>query len=216
MNQGLFITFEGIEGAGKSTLMRLAAEYLQKHQINFIQTREPGGTVIAEAIREIVLPHRFEEKMAVETEVLLMFASRAQHLARVIRPAISEGKVVLCDRFTDTSFAYQGAGRGIPEERIVALANWVHPDIHPDFTILVDVPIEIGLARAKKRSVLDRIEKETKDFFERVRAYYLDRAKRYINIYHIIDGTLSLEVMQKKIDLFLKKEVLPRCQSQGS
>lgn len=191
--QGLFITIEGIEGAGKSTAINFIQSYFAAKKIELVVTREPGGTQIAEAIRLVLLDY-YEEPMAEDTELLLMFASRAQHIAQVINPSIALGKFVLSDRFTDASFAYQGAGRGIPEERIAVLEKWVQGNLKPDMTILLDVPAKIGLSRIQKRiDTPDRIEQEEIDFFERVRQCYLDRAEKYSNQYRVIDSEQSLD-----------------------
>lgn len=204
MSNGKLITVEGIEGAGKSTIVECIKHYLQQKGMRFVLTREPGGTEIAEAIRQLLLAH-YEEKMAEDSELLLMFASRAQHIASVITPAMSEGKIVVSDRFTDASFAYQGAGRGIAESRIAELEHWVLKTLRPNLTILLDLPVELGLERAKGRSNLDRIESETKQFFERVRAGYLDRAKRFPERYRIIDATQPVETVKQAIIAILQE-----------
>lgn len=191
----MFITIEGIEGAGKSTAVNIITDYLKEKEIDFIATREPGGTEIAEAIRQLLLCS-YHEKMAEDTELLLMFASRAQHIAQVILPALNAQKVVICDRFTDASFAYQGGGRGVSEERIAILENWVQGQLRPDLTILLDVPTELGFKRINGRGGLDRIEQEKVHFFERVRACYLTRAERYSNRYRIINAAVSLKEMK--------------------
>ena len=198
-NKGLFITFEGIEGAGKTTAIKIVEYYLLLHNKEIVATREPGGTEIAEAIRQLLLDY-YEEKMAEKTEILLMFASRAQHVAQIIRPALIEGKTVLCDRFTDASFAYQGGGRGIDEEQIAILEKWTHGDMQPDLTILLDVLPEKGLARARERGEQpDRIELEQLHFFTRVREAYLQRAEDNKNRYKIIDANVSLPEMEQSL-----------------
>jgi dTMP kinase len=206
--KGTFITIEGIEGAGKSTAIKFMQEYLSAKNkgVDVIVTREPGGTEIAEKIRQILLDHH-EEKMAEDTELLLMFASRAQHLARVIRPALASGMIVLCDRFTDASFAYQGGGRGIPVETIAVLEKWVHADLQPDFTILLDLPVEIGMRRAKGRSNLDRFESEEFHFFEKVRECYLQRAKKYAARYRIVNSSVIPRKMKEAIAEILDEVV---------
>lgn len=172
---GLFVTLEGPEGAGKSTNRDYLAERLRERGIEVQLTREPGGTPLAERIRELLLAPS-DEPMAADTELLLMFAARAQHIAGVIRPALARGAVVLCDRFTDATYAYQGGGRGLPEARIAALESFVQGDLRPDLTLVFDLPVEIGLARAAARGRLDRFEQEDRRFFEAVRQTYLQRA----------------------------------------
>ena len=184
---GYFITVEGIEGAGKSTAIQFVHSLLLQAQIPHEITREPGGTEIAEKIREVLLQH-YQEFMLADTELLLMFASRAQHLGQLIQPALAQGKWVLCDRFTDASFAYQGGGRGIAWERIEQLESWVQRSLRPDYILLLDVTAEIGLERIQKRSAQDRIEKERVQFFERVRDAYLARAQKDPLRYKIIDA----------------------------
>ncbi|MBC7183892.1 MAG: dTMP kinase, partial [Marinobacter sp.] len=166
--RGQFITFEGSEGVGKSTQLANAAKTLEELGVEFIVTREPGGTPMAEAIRELLLAPR-DEAVNETTELLLMFAARAQHLYNRILPALSAGKWVLCDRFTDATFAYQGGGRGVPTERIALLETLVQGEIRPDHIILLDAPVETGMARARKRGELDRFEQEDLEFFQRIR-----------------------------------------------
>jgi len=199
MTKKYFITIEGVEGAGKSTVIKILEKYLQEKNIPLTMTREPGGTEIAEAIRRVLLDFQYEEKMTKDTELLLMFASRAQHIAQIIKPALAKNHVVLCDRFTDASFAYQGAGRGISEERIESLAKWVQGDFWPDLTILLDLPIEVGFERIKERGAKDRIEEEIKDFFRRVRQSYLDRAAKYPNRFVVVDASQPLEKVEKQL-----------------
>ncbi|MBA3563288.1 MAG: dTMP kinase [Gammaproteobacteria bacterium] len=176
---GKFITLEGIEGVGKSTGMDFLRRRLQARGIDALTTREPGGTPLAEAIRSLVV-EAGEETMPALCETLLMFAARAAHLANRIRPALGAGRWVLCDRFSDATYAYQGGGRGIPAERIRALHDWVHAGLDPDLTLLLDAPVAVGLARASERGgnrASDRFERERQEFFERVRAVYLDIAR---------------------------------------
>lgn len=203
--QGLFITVEGVEGSGKSTLVPFVQGYLLEKKVDLVITREPGGTEIAEVIRGVLLDH-YEEKMSEDTELLLFFASRAQHIEHKIKPALQAGKTVLCDRFTDASYAYQSGGRGIDESRIAVLEEWVQKGLQPDITILLDVPPEIGLNRIQNRGPLDRFEIEKVTFFERVRAVYLERAKRYSDRYRVIDASQDLEDVKedliKMIDRF--------------
>ena len=188
---GKFITIEGIEGAGKSTCMSVAAAEIAGRGLHLVQTREPGGTDLGEALRELLLGHR-DEGMAVDTELLLMFAARAEHLQRRIQPALHAGHWVLCDRFTDATYAYQGAGRGVPRERIAALENWVQGDLRPDLTVVMDLPVTLGMARAGKRSAPDRFEREALEFFERIRAGYLEIAAADPQRVRVIDASRSL------------------------
>lgn len=192
---GLFITLEGPEGAGKSTNRDYLAELLGAAGREVVLTREPGGTPLAERIREILLAPA-AEPMAVDTELLLMFAARAQHLAQVVRPALARGALVLCDRFVDATYAYQGGGRGVPVDRIATLEKFVLGDLQPDLTLVFDLPVEIGLARAARRGALDRFEQEQRAFFEAVRQTYLQRAQAVPERYRIIDASRSLAEVQ--------------------
>lgn len=192
---GLFITLEGPEGAGKSTNREYLAELLVQAGIEVVLTREPGGTPLAERIRELLLAPD-SEIMAVDTELLLMFAARAQHLAGVIRPALARGAVVLCDRFTDATYAYQGGGRGLAYERIAILEQFVQGDLRPDLTLVFDLPVEVGLARAAARGKLDRFEQEQQWFFEAVRQTYLARAAQAPERYRILDAAQPLSQVQ--------------------
>ncbi len=205
---GMFITFEGPEGAGKSTNLRLFAEALRKAGCEPLLTREPGGTPIAEQIRALLLSGH-DEAMDADAELLLVFAARAQHLNSLIRPALAAGKVVISDRFTDATYAYQGGGRGIADSRIAELENWVQGSLRPDLTLVFDVPIEIGMARARARSELDRFEQEQQSFFEAVRTSYLRRAAADPQRYRIIDASGSLEqvgaALQPVIDEVLER-----------
>ncbi|KXJ32063.1 MULTISPECIES: dTMP kinase [Pseudomonas] len=195
---GLFITLEGPEGAGKSTNRDYLAELLGASGREVVLTREPGGTPLAERIREILLAPA-AEPMAVDTELLLMFAARAQHLAQVVRPALARGALVLCDRFVDATYAYQGGGRGVPVERIATLEAFVLGDLQPDLTLVFDLPVEIGLARAARRGALDRFEQEQRAFFEAVRQTYLDRAQAVPARYRLIDASRSLAEVQAEL-----------------
>ncbi|MBK6598174.1 MAG: dTMP kinase [Proteobacteria bacterium] len=188
-----FVTLEGIEGAGKSTLMTAVIESLETRGCTVCATREPGGTALAERVRAIVL-ERGAETISANTETLLMFAARGIHLENRIRPALASGHWVVCDRFTDATRAYQGAGRGVSAALIETLAAAVHGDLQPDLTLLLDVPVEVGLQRAQqRRQPTDRFEAETVTFFERVRAHYLALAAADPNRFHIIDGTQPLQ-----------------------
>jgi len=199
---GLFITLEGPEGAGKSTNREYLAERLREQGIDVLLTREPGGTPLAERIRELLLDPS-DEPMAADTELLLVFAARAQHLQQVIRPALARGCVVLCDRFTDATYAYQGGGRGLSVERIAQLELFVQGELRPDLTLIFDLPVEIGLARAAARGRLDRFEQEGRGFFEAVREAYLQRAAQAPQRYRVLDAGQSLAQVQADIDTLL-------------
>ncbi|MFN9584127.1 MAG: dTMP kinase [Pseudomonadaceae bacterium] len=199
---GLFITLEGPEGAGKSTNREYLAERLREQGIDVVLTREPGGTPLAERIRELLLDPS-DEPMAADTELLLVFAARAQHLQQVIRPALAKGSVVLCDRFTDATYAYQGGGRGLSIERIAQLEQFVQGELRPDLTLIFDLPVEIGLARAAARGRLDRFEQEGRGFFEAVRQAYLQRAKQAPQRYRVLDAGQTLAQVQADIDAWL-------------
>jgi len=206
MKKGLFITLEGGEGAGKSTQMAFVQQRLQDSLQavgkNLQVTREPGGTALGEQIRELLLDHR-QTVMNSDTELLLMFAARAQHLAELIRPTLAAGDWVLCDRFTDATYAYQGGGRGITLTRIAALEDWVQGELRPDLTLLLDLPVEVGMARAGERGELDRFEREQQAFFERVRQTYRERAVAEPGRYRIIDAAQDIEQVQAQIDIAL-------------
>ncbi|WP_236451582.1 dTMP kinase [Stutzerimonas stutzeri] len=193
--KGLFVTLEGPEGAGKSTNREYLAERLRARGLDVVLTREPGGTPLAERIRELLLTPA-DEPMAVDTELLLVFAARAQHLAQVIRPALARGAVVLCDRFTDATYAYQGGGRGLSLERIAQLETFVQGDLRPDLTLIFDLPVDVGLARAAARGRLDRFEQEGMRFFEAVRSAYLQRAEAAPSRYRVIDAGQALNAVQ--------------------
>jgi len=195
---GRFITIEGSEGAGKSTNIDFIRNELVSRSIQVVETREPGGTPLGEDIRKLLLDHR-HDGMANNTELLLIFAARSEHLDQVIRPALERGQWVLCDRFTDASYAYQGGGRGIALERIGDLEQWVQQDLQPDLTLLLDIPVAEGLERTRKRSEgPDRFERQQLDFFERVRQCYLERAQRYPR-FALIDARRPLEQVQEQI-----------------
>lgn len=204
--RGKFITLEGGEGAGKTTNLNLIQSYLLQQNIPVLLTREPGGTPLAEKIRDLLLENQ-SEKVSQEAELLLMFASRAQHLSELILPALESGKWVLCSRFTDSSYAYQGGGRGIDLNKIKILENFVQGDFQPDLTFYFDLPVEIGMARAKQRGELDRIEQEELNFFERVRQIYLQRAQEYPKRFRVIDANQSLETVAESILDILKKSL---------
>lgn len=203
MSHGLFITLEGGEGAGKTTSLAFVRAVLEQAGKNVILTREPGGTPLGEKIRELLL-HGQDERQ-VDTELLLMFAARNEHLARVVRPALATGAVVICDRFTDATYAYQGAGRGAPDARIRLLEEWVQQGLRPDLTLLLDIPVEQGLARAGQRGAPDRFEREQVDFFERVRYAYLAAAAREPQRIKIIDAAQDLPQVQRQLRAALGK-----------
>ena len=198
MNTGKFITIEGGEGAGKSTNISFIKDYLEQHKLEVVLTREPGGTPLSERLRDVLLDKN-ETNMSSDTELLLMFAARSQHLTEVILPAINKGKWVICDRFTDATYAYQGGGRGIDFNRIAALENWVQGDIRPDMTIIFDLPVDVGLSRASNRSQPDRFEQESIDFFTRVRNVYLERADQNPERYAVVNAEPDLETVQKDL-----------------
>jgi len=203
MKLGKFLTLEGGEGAGKSTQMAYVETALKNAGKTVRVTREPGGTELSEAIRHLLLDHR-QTSMCDDTELLLMFAARAQHIAELIKPALERGEWVLCDRFTDATYAYQGGGRGIDMARIAMLEDWVQGDLRPDLTLLLDIPVETGLTRAGKRGELDRFEREKRDFFERVREAYLDLANQHPSRYRIIDASQSISQVQEQINGILE------------
>lgn len=195
---GRFITVEGIEGVGKTTNIDFIRRQLLDAGREVLLTREPGGTPLAEAIRGLLLDPQYTG-MDARCELQLVFAARAEHLARVIRPALAQGKWVLCDRFTDATYAYQGGGRGIETSIIAALETLVQGDFRPDMTLLLDVPVAVGLARAGKRGALDRFEQEQVDFFERVRMCYLDMAREHPDRYRVIDAGQPLDRVQHEL-----------------
>lgn len=204
MNRGKFITLEGSEGAGKSTSLVYIQTLLADAGIAAISTREPGGTDIGEQVRDLLLQGR-GHGMGSDTELLLMFAARAEHLEKVIRPALAAGRWVLCDRFTDATYAYQGGGRGIADTRIAELENWTQGDLRPDMTLLFDIPTAQGLQRAGHRSTPDRFEQENQDFFERVRQRYLARAAQEPGRIHLINAALDIPAVQAQIRAVLGK-----------
>lgn len=197
-SRGRFVTFEGTEGVGKSTQLENAADTLKALGIDYIVTREPGGTPMAESIRELLLAPR-NEPVNDMTELLLMFAARAQHLHTRILPELEAGRWVLCDRFTDATFAYQGGGRGVPTESIAQLENLVQGPFRPDHIVLLDAPVETGMTRARHRGELDRFEQETVAFFERIRQTYLNRAAADPGRYHVVDAAQPLEAVSRDV-----------------
>jgi dTMP kinase len=205
MKAGRFITLEGIEGAGKSTVAKLVRAWLEAHGVAVTLTREPGGTPLAERVRQIVLEHGSEPLSAV-TETLLMFAARALHVEQVIAPALSRGEWVVCDRFTDATRAYQGSGRGVDRALIEALASAVHPNHSPSCTLLLDLPVAAGLARARSRQSAgtDRFEAETAGFFEKVRAGYLALAAAEPARVRVIDAAQPLVAVERQVVAILE------------
>lgn len=202
---GRFITLEGIEGAGKSTVAKFVLGWLARRQIPGRLTREPGGTPLAERIRQLVLERGAESPSPV-TETLLMFAARDLHLQHVIRPALARGEWVVCDRFTDATRAYQGSGRGVDADLIESLAAAVHGGLAPDCTLLLDLPVSIGLSRARGRAAgdADRFEVETQAFFEKVRAGYLELARREPERFHVIDAAAPLDAVEGLVEGILE------------
>ena len=195
MTRGKFITLEGIDGAGKSTHVEGIADFLRGRGKDIAVTREPGGTPLGENLRELVL----SQPMDVETETLLVFAARREHIAQVIAPALSAGRWVISDRFTDATYAYQGAGRGIRTQKIAALERWVHDGLQPDLTLVFDAPVEVALSRLAKART-DRFEREDRGFFERVRAEYLTRAAAYPRRMRVIQGGRPLAEVKKDVE----------------
>ncbi|MFS2116164.1 dTMP kinase [Herbaspirillum frisingense] len=199
MASGKFITFEGIDGAGKSTHIPFVTELLRARGLTVVATREPGGTELGERLRELVLHH----PMHLETEALLMFASRREHLAQVISPALERGDWVISDRFTDATFAYQGGGRKLALDKLESLEQWVHPHLQPDLTLLFDVPLEVARARLDAERTLDKFEQEKADFFANTRAEYLRRAAQFPQRFRIVDSTRPIPVIQDELRAIL-------------
>lgn len=199
--QGKFITFEGIDGAGKSTHIGFVTDFLVARGKHVVASREPGGTPLGEKLRD----HLLHEQMHLETEALLMFASRREHIAQVIAPNLAEGNWVLSDRFTDASFAYQSGGRGLAREKLEALEAWVHHDLQPDLTLLFDVPLEVARQRLNATRTLDKFEREQADFFARCRAEYLRRAEQFPERFAVVDSTRSIAEIQAALGQVLEK-----------
>ena len=195
MTRGKFITLEGVDGAGKSTHQKFIADFAATRAPHVVQTREPGGTDLAERLRESIL----KTSMTPEVETLLIFAARADHVAKVIRPALDTGQWVVCDRFTDATYAYQGAGKGVSLELIGRLGDVAHPGLRPDRTLVFDCPYEIARKRLQGKT-LDRFEREDREFFERVREHYLSRARADTARMRVIDSTMELEQIRKSIE----------------
>lgn len=196
-----FITLDGIDGAGKSTNLAVMKAWFEKHKLPVLFTREPGGTPAGEALREILLNPATQ--VSLRTETLLMFAARQQHLETVILPALKNGTHVVSDRFTDATFAYQGGGRGVPLQDIATLEHWVQGDFRPDLTLLLDVPLEVSMARINQTREKDRFEQEAAEFFNRVREVYLQRANEQPERYAVIDSSQSLDAVKTQIETAL-------------
>lgn len=196
MVRGKFITFEGIDGAGKSTHLAFVSELLKSSGKNVVVTREPGGTPLGEKLRELLL----HEEMHLETEALLMFASRREHLAQVIEPALERGDWVISDRFTDATFAYQGGGRKLSLAKLEVLERWVHPHLQPDLTLLFDVPLEVARARLDAAREPDKFEREKADFFEATRNEYLRRAAEFPHRFRVLDSTRAIADIQTELE----------------
>lgn len=198
MQKGKFITLEGVDGAGKSTHLEWLAERIGSRGVRVVVTREPGGTPLGERLRDLVLA----EPMHIDTEAMLMFAARREHLERVIWPALDRGEWVISDRFSDATFAYQGAGRGMPLARIAALEEWVHPGFQPDLTLVFHVPVEVAEARRGGRNAggQDKFEQLDRDFFNRVSDLYLDRARQSSGRMRLIDASRSIQDIQKILE----------------
>ena len=201
MKPGKFITFEGIDGAGKSTHLSFVASLLHESGYTVITTREPGGTPLGEQLRDLLL----KERMHLETEALLMFASRREHLAQVIEPALARGDWVISDRFTDATFAYQGGGRGLSREKLDALEAWVHPHLQPDLTLLFNVPLEVARARLERSRELDRFEQEQSAFFAATQAEYIRRAEQFPRRFRLIDSTKPISEVNQELEAILKE-----------
>ena len=196
-----FITLDGIDGAGKSTNLAVMKAWFERHKLPVLFTREPGGTPAGEALREILLNPATQ--VSLRTETLLMFAARQQHLETVILPALKNGTHVVSDRFTDATFAYQGGGRGVPLQDIATLEHWVQGDFRPDLTLLLDVPLEVSMARINQTREKDRFEQEAVEFFNRVREVYLQRANEQPERYAVIDSSQSLDAVKNQIETAL-------------
>ncbi|MDQ6619945.1 MAG: dTMP kinase [Pseudomonadota bacterium] len=203
--RGRLITLEGIDGAGKTTHVPWIRECIEARGVTVVTTREPGGTPLGEALRELLL----HEAMTRDSEVLLMFAARREHLERVIRPALSRGDWVLCDRFTDATFAYQGGGHGVAEERIAVLESWVHDDCQPDRTILFDVSSEVSQERLQRSHVAgrgrDKFEREDSQFFDRVRQAYIDRARAHSERFRVVDSVQPLAAVRHALEHIIEE-----------
>jgi len=204
MQKGKFITIDGVEGAGKSTQIDFICQYLTDKGINVVLTREPGGTEVGEKIRTLLLSNS-TGKMHADTELMLMFAARNEHIQNKIIPTLNQGDWILSDRFTDASYAYQGGGRGLDIARIAQLEQWVLRSFAPDMTLLLDIPVDIGMRRVESRGEKDRIEQESLDFFNRVRNTYIARSEQYPERIKLIDAAQTIEHIQQRIQEILDK-----------
>jgi dTMP kinase len=200
---GKFITFEGIDGAGKSTHLKWLAAFLENHGVEITLTREPGGTELGENLRKLLLDRA--QSLHPETEALLVFAARREHLDKIILPALAAGRWVLCDRFTDATYAYQSGGSGIAWDRIGVLENWVQGELQPDITICFDVAPEVGRSRSGSIRQPDRFEQEQEAFYARVRLAYLKRAHQYPQRIHVVDASAGIADIQKKLTVLIKQ-----------
>ena len=201
MKKGIFITLEGVDGAGKSSHTEWLCEYFHRLDREVVVTREPGGTPIGEQLREILL----HQEMSQATEVLLMFAARQESIEQIIEPALAQGKVVISDRFTDSTYAYQGGGRGFNKNKIDQLAQWVHADVQRDLTLLFDVPVEVARSRLEATRQLDRFEREHEDFFLAVQAAYHECVSRDPQRYYVVDSTQSMASIREQLSDVLKQ-----------
>lgn len=206
---GIFITLEGVDGAGKSSHTQWLIDFFQQHQFDVVLTREPGGTVLGEKLRDLLL----HEKMNQTTEALLMFAARQESVEQVIKPALAQNKVVISDRFTDSSYAYQGGGRHYPLQRLQQLAQWVHGDLTPVLTLLFDVPLEVARQRLSSTRVMDRFEQEQASFFSDVRAQYLALAQQNPSRFVVVDSSQSLENIRSFLAHTLEQRLSSHFQS---
>ena len=204
MKQGKFITIDGVEGSGKSTQIKFICSYLQEKGVEVVQTREPGGTELGEKIRALLLGVE-TGSMHNDTELLLMFSARNEHIQNKMKPALAQGKWVVSDRFTDASFAYQGGGRSLDLKRIEALETWVQGEFRPDLTLLLDLSVDIGMARIEVRSTKDRIEKEERAFFERVRQVFIDRSQQYPQRIKLVDASVGVDEVSQQIHTYLEQ-----------
>ena len=196
-----FITLEGVDGAGKSTHINFIKKYFIDKNLNYLFTREPGGTVLGEKLREILL----HDQMKAETESLLMFAARNEHIYEIIKPNLNKGINVISDRFTDATYAYQSGGKNVKIEKITILKNWVHKDLKPDLTLLFDLPVEISLSRLKKDGNLDKFESEKEDFHKKIRNSYLALAKNEPKRFKVINSNQNINSIEQEINLILDK-----------
>jgi len=193
--KGKFITFEGVDGAGKSSHIDEVISFLELKKIAVVRTREPGGTKLGEKLRELLL----HDEMDPETETLLMFAARKQHIAEIIKPALDKGIFVVSDRFTDATYAYQYGGKQVAYSKIEILESWVHPDLKADLTLLFDLPVEVSIDRLKKNRTPDKFEKESESFFNRLRNVYLDLARQHPNRYKVINANQAIEFVSRDV-----------------